>query len=407
MSAYPTDGQQVPSYQQSQCGPFGLRLNDMIARSAEYNVPFDQVQYEEAKLDGCMKEPCAEYPVWPPTKETGFIYPSLEKRNVYDLQGEGLGPMTESVPYVSQPTLETPTDNFPENQYSPETILNMDACQDPLQHLDPALPGMCVGSTPFDATIQSMNDQGIYYSGIAPSEMKNRPESCGSQTQEHFSMRPLNVAVPKHRPDGDFDGDLSGNLDVDIKDIDNDDGDSLRPTLKPALKPTTQPPTQPTAPMYDVRYLPTRMTNTLKGIMYDFSCWDELPKKQNRMRWVLTRDDRWFYLLMWFFVFLIFYYMFRVLWMVSFPSESSSSQASRIGMIVFLGVLAYIFLPEVSGKDNLQKIVSIAVLVIALSFLFTRGSWERTASSRLAVNNPNLVAQPIAPKLADFQRSFF
>ena len=150
------------SYQESQCGPWGMRLNDQIANTADMNTPFDQLQWEDAKLNGCQPAPCKEYPTWPPPPVTGFIYPSMSKVTQDELLGEQLGPGMGSVPFIEQSKVPSALAVYKDRKYTPEEILNEDACTFPEPADVPrALPGSTYGPTPLDDMSYSlMNAQG-------------------------------------------------------------------------------------------------------------------------------------------------------------------------------------------------------------------------------------------------------
>jgi hypothetical protein len=154
-SAYDNDAShRVPSYQESQAGPWGGTLNGQIEQTAKLNMPFDQLQYENAKQNGCIPPPCKPYPVWPPPMGTGFIYPTLEKTQQSTLYGEEKGCWPMAAPFVDQnPVL--PSVNYYEDvngkQYSPQNILDMYDCMNTPQPIN----NQCFGYMPYDASYQA------------------------------------------------------------------------------------------------------------------------------------------------------------------------------------------------------------------------------------------------------------
>ena len=151
-SAFSTEGQdQYPTFQESQTGPWGHSLGGQVARTAALNVPFDQVQFEEAKQNGCLAAPCKAYPSWPPPYGTGFIYPTLQKTDQDGAMGDERGCFPMASPFVdTEPVL--PSVNITEtvngNQYSPTDILKMYDCLNTPQPLS----NKCFGYMPYDAT---------------------------------------------------------------------------------------------------------------------------------------------------------------------------------------------------------------------------------------------------------------
>src|SRR3990167_7629312 len=91
----------APSFQESQAGPWGQTLNGVLARQSELNVPFDQLQYENAKMNGCIPPPCKPLPSWPPPPGTGFIYPSMEKEQQNIMLGDEKGCFQMAAPFVN------------------------------------------------------------------------------------------------------------------------------------------------------------------------------------------------------------------------------------------------------------------------------------------------------------------
>lgn len=152
-SSFSTDGaNSYPTFHQPQNGPWGHTINGQIERTAELNVPFDQQQFQEASLNGCLPPPCKAYPSWPPPFGTGFIYPSLQKGTQETLLGEERGCFPMASPFIDSepilPSVNMPADNFQGEMYSPSNILNMYNCLNTPQPLS----NKCFGYMPYDAT---------------------------------------------------------------------------------------------------------------------------------------------------------------------------------------------------------------------------------------------------------------
>jgi hypothetical protein len=413
-----------PGYQESQCGPWGVRLNGQIQRTSELNIPFDQLQWEEAKLDGCLPQPCAQYPTWPPPKDVGFVYPSLEKVNQYELLGSGLGPGTEAAPYINRPALTTPQEDYAGKQYSPEEILNSDDCG-PQPMEPPALPGMCVSGMPYDATIQSMNTGGVYVGEFGGHFQKERMAGgdCGGDGKEKpYAKLPMPVPAPEKKAPMTVGHGASGANPGAKESKFSESSESSAPmTIQRQLQPDEMTWTTPDG--YKQRELlkgkggvpivvfekvgygggsgatvrsdcdtagcsPFRLSqlfpcmgNTLRGIMYDLACWDELPEKRSKLAWVLTRDDRLYYLVALVIFLILLYYGVKLIWKCAFPSPHSSVKAQRFVWVGLLGLLAYWLTPDVEGSDKMQKVVVIVVLAIVVGLL-----WNAAAKKSYTVH---------------------
>ncbi len=146
------------NYELSQCGPWGIQLNDHIKKTARFNVPFDNLQWEEVKLNGCHGRPCRPLPQWPPPQKNGFIYPSLpdQEKNPPLLGTYGYG--NQSVFMEGKPFLDpkpVPPSPLPpsKQQYTPEDIIGYPTPPppqppQPKQSYDQAIPGSSYRSTP-------------------------------------------------------------------------------------------------------------------------------------------------------------------------------------------------------------------------------------------------------------------
>lgn len=488
-SKYVTNGEPIPSYHQPQSGPFGKSLNQVINKTADLNTPFDQLQYEEAKLDGCMKKPCDDYPSWPPKKETGFIYPSQSKSTQYELLGDEKGPHIESVPYIESMINSNPPEFSKSNdsRLTPQSILN------PIQnqYVEPALPGMCINPQPFDATYQSQNLSGRYHNPIDPSFTKKKPvgglnhfdqsNDAGPTTLEYMTdmtdmdniekkiekeIKKENDLEPKHIVDTnhtlhgannmkynfvhkhydtnkwkyygseyytfDFndehtirrielglspfteqfvpysdqipDGDKSRvtkmkfdflvdhlgedkiekyNLHADNFELIDFNNDQTIRKIQLGLNPKSKitiivPPKNSKLdydegkdrPMYDLKCLPVRMNNTIDGIFYDFSHWNYLPKNKNRFCWVLTRDKRWFFLLMWILVGIILYFFLRTVTGIFLQSTSVSDYNNGLSLVILITLVILILILKLKSRRIRRYLSLVGVILIILIYLF-------------------------------------
>ena len=195
----PEDGREVPSYQEDQIGPWGTTLNGQVSKTATLNIPFDQLQYENAVQNGCIPPTCNQPPRWPPPPGTGFIYPSLEKEEQNNAMGDNLGCFPMAAPFVSEtPVLpssvlprwnarvphDQPQDTINGKQYSPQSILNMYECMSTPQPNS----AQCFGYMPYDASYKSSSmGQTARYDGFLDNPLSPVPISSPTQ--------PLGVGV--------------------------------------------------------------------------------------------------------------------------------------------------------------------------------------------------------------------
>lgn len=72
--------QQPVSYQYPECGPWGITMSDQLRTASRLNTTFSQRSWADAKQDGCLPPPCGKYPSWPPPRNDGFVYPTMQKK---------------------------------------------------------------------------------------------------------------------------------------------------------------------------------------------------------------------------------------------------------------------------------------------------------------------------------------
>lgn len=148
-------------YQMSQCGPWGMRLNEHMQKTTHFNVPFDNLQWEEVKLNGCHGRPCRPLPQWPPPKRNGFIYPTLADKDTNPQFMGTYGYGNNSVFMNGKPFLE-PSDVRPQRpqrkqRYTPQDILGSKPISQPLSDANNALPHAMYRSMPLSTMNHTRN----------------------------------------------------------------------------------------------------------------------------------------------------------------------------------------------------------------------------------------------------------
>lgn len=337
------------SYQETQVGPWGVRMNEQMQRDAELNVPFDQLQWEDAKLNGCQPAPCKEYPTWPPPPETGFIYPSLSKVTQQELLGEEKGPGMGSLPFVEMPKLNSPLEEYNGKQYSPEDILNSSECSGPDPAVPRALPGSSYGPTPLDDMSYGLP---MHVNAIQGDWVKERFDSNANvgagagAAASGPSAPPMPVPPVPAVPPPQQQQPRPPVVVMDIRGgYDNHTSNAPRKCRR-----------------YNLEHLMPCMKNAIRGIFYDLAYWDELPT-DNKLAWVFGRDDRMFYVATLVFILLVLY---AVLQMIAKQLNLPPHILNQAIWIIILAFLIYNLTPRAEGDNDSIKLVAVAVIVIVL-----------------------------------------
>src|SRR5690606_13976341 len=141
--------------------------------------------------------------------------------------------------------------------------------------------------------------------------------------------------------------------------------------------------------------------NALKGIFYDFSCWDcieddpdyqRLNKKKqcvSKLGFILTRNDRMFYLASLIAILFIIYYIVKILIECIHPNSSSSSSGvvynnyggglsrlpisntiHQLFVAIILVFVLYYLTPTTDKDKQYLKILAIAIIVIIVMLFF-------------------------------------
>jgi hypothetical protein len=381
----------LPGYQQSQCGPWGIRLDQQMQRGATLNASFDQLQWEDAKLNGCQPAPCQEYPSWPPPEGTGFIYPSLEKTTPAKLLGEDLGPGTEAAPYVEPQEMTEPVVPDPSKAYSVDEILNVQACSAEEPRIPHALPGATWAATQVDGNY----NQSAYGTPVIMGKERFKNQACAveakalqqppmaPQKQPHPMAMAAEAAMPvkerQAQPMQQLNNVMAGAqiylTDEAIRDnlvlVAEENVDVLETDVKSCGK------TDPRCTRYSLEHLWPCMINAMRGILYDISCWDDLPKDKNRLLFIFTRDDRMFYLATFVLFILILYCVLRGLWFGVLPNNSHRVPFHYAIWMALAAFFIYFMTPEAEKKDTLVKAISIFVIVVLGALAYNKFSLKK------------------------------
>lgn len=317
-------------------------VDKIMGRQAQMHVPFDQLAYQELRLRSQQTLPRCQtgagsailtapdstgnrYPVFPPPQKIGFIYPSMEKESVYSLLGEDRGPTTEAKPFIEEfeqatdaSDLKKKASSNPDNP-TLDDIINHDDTPQPAQ----ALPGTCHGSLPYDATMTANSIGNIYpsqYNDVEQTSVTTTPPNAyreymtqqGTATQQQRDVR-----TDPHQP----------------------------PTLLQGV------------------------SNSVRGIMYDLGHYEELPVHECKLWWILTRDDRPYYLLVLAALLVLIYYVLKGVLIQIFPDQKNVNTSM---MIVIFVIIAYFMTPpSKTCESEIQKMLLFAVIAIVSIMILT------------------------------------
>jgi len=341
-------------------------MNNQIQHTGELNTPFDQLQWEDSKLNGCQPAPCLEYPSWPPPPEVGFIYPSLSKVTQPTLLGQNLGPGTESTPYVENtPQNETnPWDAYSDKVYSPEDILNMNDCNVPTSFTPPALPGTLHGPTP----LQNIKGAPMYVRQIEGNWIPFNPDYTGRLRENMVSGPPNQDTQLKKKaplPTGMVGASVPGGNVADYAPSPSSTDCNINIVDIDVY--TKGIPTDPRCLRYNLRHLFPCMAHSLRGVMYDLAFWDDLPcGRQSKLVWILSREDRMFYIATLVLIIMVVYVLLSVLF-----HHLKISQYFKFAVVVSLiAFLLYFLTPPACEENQLMKGFAVAVLVMIVVVLY-------------------------------------
>ena len=383
-SAFASEGaERYPSFQETPQGPGGTQLHQHLTKSAAMNVPFDQLQFEEAKQNGCLPAPCKAYPSWPPPYGTGFIYPSIQKADPGPPLGTERGCFPMASPFVdTEPILPSVNvkESYGDRQYSPSEILGMYDCLNTPQPLS----NKCFGYMPYDATYMAAT---MSRGGQAQGWLDN-PDSPVPITSVHQPVA-VGTDIPSQVPAEGHENDqerrpsketfVSGVRPVPV----------TRPQLtQPQYTPPPPPPSVPQPRLVPdemivvVPELPDssprneshiddgcRLNNcadllpcthkTLRGFLYDLTHPDNQPDDEDSVSWIF-RNHRPYFLGLLVLVLLGFHFILRA---------GCGPDAAPVTALYWLAVLAYVIymaLPPTHGPDEAQKITSLFILTVVL-----------------------------------------
>ena len=223
----------------SEEGPWGTTLNGQLRQNARTLSAFSTRAWEDAKQDGCLPQPCMNpYPDWPPPAGRGFVYPAMEKKNQEILRRGEMKDLIQEPPY------ETRTESGPaipttfcDTDESPNQCPNKDMSTQLAQKIAMGL---------FDC-----NDAGT--------------DACHTWNQFPASAVAAGGIMAEKKTDDE-----------------NNEGSCAMNTVA-------------------VMDIYPCVANTLKGIVYDFQHWKELPVAKDttgeKLKYTFSRDDRPFYIL--------------------------------------------------------------------------------------------------------------
>lgn len=232
------------SYDYPQCGPWGISLNEQLGQVAQLNSSFSQRGWEDAKQSGCLPQPCAPYPTWPPPQRNGFVYPVSDEQPQV-VQGEM---------FVQEP----PFVDSPEPRQKPAPMF----CSNPT--------GSSSSQPLSYSQAQTVASQLINNSPSAPLGLPFVPNQPEIQTKSHEKMPQLlesspptesNITPTPHSPS-----------------LSHDEKDCSKLQFKTVLPCTW---------------------NSFLGFIYDMRHFSQLPSHSSwgKLRFASTRDHRGFYLL--------------------------------------------------------------------------------------------------------------
>lgn len=257
-------------------GPMGLTYNEALANTAKMNSAFSTFGWESAKQDGCLAATAKQYPQWPP-KANSFVYPESTKKPVDIITANyeaAVGAGNEYMP-PNKPFLE-----------SQAVIANQNApnyCAMPLSMRPKGAQGE---QKPFEDPVQAM----LSSDDEMKAAMQHANDLINGVSSNGFAASLPNTKV-------------------------------VQPSPTPASnqKKTSSPSTNTSSPASNMMVCTDTMgmcmMNTVQGILYDLRYWDQLPTQSDdsisKFLYVLTRDDRPFYLFAWIIVVALIYMAYQ------------------------------------------------------------------------------------------------
>lgn len=240
----------------------GITLDDQLREQSRLNSSFAQNNWTNAQLSGCLPKACQPLPNWPPPAGTGFIYPTLEKKQQELLD---LGIATGcSETYALQP---------PYSQTGVPPTINLSQ-----QPMDLTNPVQCPPTN-----LAAVSDMSALHEKI--------PRGTDPYLAARLASSMLNIPMDQLL--------ARRSVNADAGPIKHSESD---PDPVPAPAPSPNPYDDPKCELNNADFslkevLPCTL-NSLKGIFYDFKHWKELPVSStpSKLKYVFTRDDRIFYL---------------------------------------------------------------------------------------------------------------
>lgn len=289
------------SYFFPSCGPWGTTIDDQLRTESRLNASWSQQAWESAKLDGCLPRPGRPLPRWPPPAGTGFIYPSSEKaaQTVLDLGVARQCPeiYAEEPPFVEcrktrkriGPVLDTvnPNECPPSGAKArtcPETAAKIAA---KILNLVPGV-GQSV-TVPYPNISQGYPVQPQYSMPNQPYPSAAQIQSLEVPNQPYPSAAQIQSFAPQQEPQG-FPQQAYEQLNL------------FTPSPSPGPAPSPGPYDKPQCildnPEFSVGEVFPCTVNTVRGIVYDFQHWKDIPRDSagSKLSYVFGRDDRAFYL---------------------------------------------------------------------------------------------------------------
>lgn len=256
-----------PSYHQSYERAKGLNLNQLLDHHAQHNTAFQQHQWEDAKNNPCLPQPCTQtnpFPQWSPPPGKGFIYPSDSRGQDLTLLGQ-------------DPTYENGTENAYQSPYQP--------VKKPSDTVDYDLSPEGILNMGSQAHPQAIN-KNDRLGGFSYEELQNL-----EKMHHQLPMEPHDSAVRHFSPLVSTNHMLTTPPDYTHANHVTEYFDEKQDT--------NQTPNQADQFLFNT-------FQAWKGALYDLQNWDQLPT-ENKARWTFCRDDRWKFLLFTLFLLPLFY----------------------------------------------------------------------------------------------------